>query len=279
MEEQQDASDVPNHMEDSIESSAKPKVKTKAELEHDILQPTSEVESNEDKAVVLDTVALNHVSEEMDAVVTGSVIAGLQSPRLKDDVHSETVVAPVSSVTTEAAAEVAPNSPDTQSAIVNHVSDVVVVPDDSRTEPEVVCLTELDVSVTPVGEDVTESVPSPAVAVASPPQLLATISSNSPAVPEAHADSNLSALSPPSVPSVELIVASPTVQPQQQPETQQQPTSPVANDVTVATLPPDEDKAATDQSVSSIVKPKCEVEDALNDVKRDDFFAGKFIFI
>ena len=169
-------------------------------------------------------------------------------------------------------------SVDTLSAIVNHVTtdgDVVVMSDNSRTEQKV-CPDDLDVEMTPSGEDVTmKPVPSsPVVPVFTSTSSI--LSSNSLTVHQVTDPS--SPLSPP----LEVPVASSTVQQsQQQPEPQQQLTAslPEENDEPVAPIIPvsEEKTQPTEQALtSSIVNPKCEVEDAINDVKRDDFFTGNY---
>jgi hypothetical protein len=134
--------------------------------------------------------------------------------------------------------------------------------------------------MTPTDEDVTmKPVPSSPVV----PELVFTstssiLSSNSLTVHQVTDPSS------PSSPPLDLPVASPTVQQsQQQPEPQQQLTAllPEENDEPVASIiPVSEEKAQrTEQALmSSIVKPKCEVEDAINDVKRDDFFTGNYYY-
>lgn len=276
MEEQPETSDVSNHVED-FESGSKPKVKTKTELEPEIVLKSPEFEP-----IVLDTKTItetlvNHVSD--NAIVPDvSAVAGPVSPLLEDDdVKSEGMI--VASVSSDLMETDVVDIADTPSAIVNHLSDEVVVPNLSDRTEEEVCV-QLDVKAT-LDEVVTESVTSPAVDT-TPLQPPVTNSLNSPAVPEVAEPSSPLSLSREEA-SVELNATSPVIpseklnpqsQQQQQPLQSQQHLPEVAlKEETIATRSTNEDKAIT-EPMPSMVKPKCEVEDALNDVKRDDFFTG-----
>lgn len=276
---------------EDVESDCKPKVKTKMEFETG--PPTTNVVLSEpassfglpsvDKTAD-NNLAMPHVLMEQDdeaVTITGSV----PGPSIKSDVEPiklEGMEVCLESNETPSC-EGANTLVDTHSAIVNHVTadrdgDVMVMSDNSRTE-QTVCSDELDVDVTPIGEDVTmKPVPSPPVVPSLPlnPSTSSTHSSNSPTVHQVTDPS--SPLSPP----LELSVASPAVQQSQQkqaePQQQESPLPPEVKDEPVASIVPacvEKTELAEAERISSIVKPKCEVEDTLNDVKRDDFFAGK----
>lgn len=274
---------------EDVESDCKPKVKTKMEFETG--PPTTNVVLSEpassfglpsvDKTAD-NNLAMPHVLMEQDdeaVTITGSV----PGPSIKSDdepIKLEGMEVCLESNETPSC-EGANTLVDTHSAIVNHVTadrdgDVMVMSDNSRTE-QTLCSDELDVDVTPIGEDVTmKPVPSPPVVPSLPlnPSTSSTHSSNSPTVHQVTDPS--SPLSPP----LELSVASPAVQQSQQkqaePQQQESPLPPEVKDEPVASIVPacvDKTELAEAERISSIVKPKCEVEDTLNDVKRDDFFA------
>ncbi|KAI9551653.1 Nuclear receptor coactivator 6 [Daphnia sinensis] len=266
---------------EDVESDCKPKVKTKVELETGppttnvvLSEPASDLPSVDKPAD--NTLAMPHVlMEQDDEAVTGSV----PGPPIKLDdepIKLEGMeVCPESNETPSC--EGANTLVDTHSAIVNHVSadrDVMVMSDNSRTE-QTVGSDELDVDVTPIGEDVTmKPVPSPPVVPSLPlnPSTSSTHSSNSPTVHQVTDPS--SPLSPP----LELPVASPAVQQSQQkqaePQQQECPLPPeVKDEPSIVPACVEKTELAEAERMSSIIKPKCEVEDTLNDVKRDDFFA------
>jgi hypothetical protein len=208
---------------------------------------------------------------------TESVAAGPSMKSEDDQVKSDEVTVAVESDSMETCREGV-----TLSAIVNHVTtdgDVVVMSDNLRTEQKVCPYRDLDFEMKPTDEDVTmKPVPSSPVV----PELI--ISSTS-STHSTHSSISLTVHqvtdpSSPLSPSLELPAASPTVHQSHQPELQQELTNPLLaennDEPVVSIIPVSEEKTQrTEQAlISSIVKPKCEVEDAINDVKRDDFFTG-----
>lgn len=273
---------------EDVESDCKPKVKTKMakmelEVETDITSnlivsdpPSSSDLPSVDTMTDINMVMPHVLMEKDDEVVTVSVA----EPSIKlDDEQIKSEVTEVCLQSNEIAsceAGVANTVVDTHSAIVNHVTadrDVMVMSDSSRTEQQL-CSDELDVHMTPIGEDVTmKPVPSPPVVPALPlnPSTSSNHSSNSPTVQQVTDPS--SPLSPP----LELSVASPAIEQQNQVEPQQ-PDSPLLTEMNdePSIVPASVEKTECEEValISSIVKAKCEVENTLNDVKRDDFFAG-----
>jgi hypothetical protein len=289
-EEQQED---PRSVED-IECDSKPKVKTKMEVDSESI-PTIVCEPatpSDLSNLIMDPKLLvnNHkvlLEEDDESIVTTESVAGSSMKSEDDPVKTEEMIVAVESDAMESCREgVANTSVDTLSAIVNHITTdggVVVMSDNSRTEQKV-CPDDLDVEMTPTNEDVTmKSVPSSDPVV---PELVFTSTSSTPSSISL-AVHQVTDPSSPLSPSLELPVASPTVQQsqqQQQSEPQQKLTSlaPKGNDDPVASIIPvsEEKTQRTEQDLmSSIVKPKCEVEDAINDVKRDDYLTGNYFYL
>ena len=286
VDEQSETPDMTaNHATDDFESNFKPKVKTKMELESepDLVLP-SDVEQLGvvQERIKIPDVLVNHVVLPTTISTTGIDLmnnssAGPPSPLLQDDDDDvedqpkSSSVLPPSSVAGHQPRIHQPRDDisDTSSAIVNHVSDGSVMTDEMRTGGKVSIVSKVD-----IGESIPTIKSGQVVAV--DPLPAAVKSSNEPIDPQVTRPS--SSPQPSGGPPVPGVVTEEKVQSGDQagPETPVKDLEPVVmTGVVVAT-----DKSAvvsTDvESVSSnIIQPKCEVEDTLNDVKRDDFFAGK----